>query len=93
MRLQVTEAELDTDNLKLEDLEADTLHVAIDLEALVVSGTCIDVAANSQEELYPRGTQLTLGTPQQPDAQGTLVMSNLGYFQLKAAPVCAVRSP
>lgn len=84
--LQVTEAELDTDNLQLDNASGDTFRVAIDLEALAVSGTCIDVAARMQQELYPRGTQLTLGTPQQPDAQGTLVMSNLGYFQLKAAP-------
>ena len=36
--------------------------------------------------MTPRGVQLVLGTPQQPALVDTIVMSNLGYFQLKAAP-------
>ena len=34
----------------------------------------------------PRGLQLHLGSPAQPHMVDTLVMSNLAYFQLKAAP-------
>ena len=34
----------------------------------------------------PRGVQLVLGTEQEPALVDTLVMSNLGYFQLKALP-------
>lgn len=34
----------------------------------------------------PRGLQLHLGTSDNPHQVDTLVMSNLGYFQLKAAP-------
>ena len=36
--------------------------------------------------MTPRGVQLHLGTAAQPRLVDTLVMSNLGYFQLKAAP-------
>ena len=37
-------------------------------------------------QVTPRGVQLQLGTPEQPLMVDTLVMSNLGYYQLKAAP-------
>lgn len=40
----------------------------------------------SAMQVTPRGVQLVLGTPQQPALVDTIVMSNLGYFQLKAAP-------
>ena len=36
--------------------------------------------------MTPRGVQLVLGTPQEPAIVDTIVMSNLGYFQLKTAP-------
>lgn len=34
----------------------------------------------------PRGLQITLGTERQPAIVDTIVMANLGYFQLKANP-------
>ena len=37
-------------------------------------------------QVTPRGVQLVLGTAQQPRVVDTLVMANLAYFQLKAAP-------
>lgn len=37
-------------------------------------------------QVTPRGVQLHLGTAAQPRLVDTLVMANLGYFQLKAAP-------
>ena len=37
-------------------------------------------------QVTPRGVQLVLGTEQEPALVDTLVMSNLGYFQLKARP-------
>lgn len=37
-------------------------------------------------QMTPRGVQLVLGTSQQPAVVDTIVMSNLGYFQLKASP-------
>ena len=36
--------------------------------------------------MTPRGVQLWLGTQSEPHGRDTLVMSNLGYFQLKAQP-------
>lgn len=85
--MQVTEAKLDTDNIKLRQLrDASELAIAMELEALLVTGTCIDFAATKHAELYPRGTQLTLGSPGGPAREDTVVMSNLGYFQLKAKP-------
>ena len=94
--LQVTQASLDTDNLRLSALGTSaTFHVSLDLEALLITGTCVDVTARKQDDLYPRGTQLVLQPPQGAGEsewpqgatrQDTLVMSNLGYFQLKAAP-------
>jgi hypothetical protein len=87
MSLQVTEARLDTDNIRLSDLEsAESLEVALELEALLVTGTCIDVSATTRGELYPRGSQLVLSSPSAADVHDTLVMSNLGYFQLQARP-------
>lgn len=34
----------------------------------------------------PRGLQITLGTEKKPVIVDTIVMANLGYFQLKANP-------
>lgn len=34
----------------------------------------------------PRGLQITLGTESRPVIVDTIVMANLGYFQLKANP-------
>ena len=40
----------------------------------------------------PRGVQLYLGMGEDERAQDTLVMANLGYFQLKARPaLCTLR--
>ena len=40
----------------------------------------------------PRGVQLYLGMGEEQRAQDTLVMANLGYFQLKARPaLCTLR--
>ncbi len=71
-------ATYDLDNLKLSDLpeEQDTMDAEYRIEALLVTGYCSESGAKDP----PRGTQFILG-----DA-GTVVMSNLGYFQLPAAP-------
>jgi UDP-glucose:glycoprotein glucosyltransferase len=71
-------AAYDLDNLKLEDLPEGqtTMHAEYRIEALLVTGHAHEVGAREP----PAGTQLTLG------AAGTVVMSNLGYFQLPAAP-------
>ena len=71
-------AAYDLDNLKLEDLPEgqSVMRAEYRVEALLVAGHCVEDGANEP----PRGTQLVLG-----DA-GTVVMSNLGYFQLQARP-------
>lgn len=85
--LQVTHAELDTDNLKLDDLgDAQGTEIGLELEAIMLTGSCIDTAFESSESLHPRGTQLVLQNSQSQPLQDTLVMSNLGYFQLKTVP-------
>lgn len=46
-----------------------------------MEGHCFDTTGSP-----PRGLQITLGTSQQPLLMDTIVMANLGYFQLKANP-------
>lgn len=53
-----------------------------ELEYLLVEGHCFDVAFGTP----PRGLQITLGTESDPVIVDTIVMANLGYFQLKANP-------
>lgn len=84
---QVVSAELDTDNLKLEDLgDAPGMEIGAELEAIMLTGACIDTAFETPEELHPRGTQLVLQDSRAKPLQDTIVMTNLGYFQLKTAP-------
>ena len=58
---QVVSTELDTDNLKLDDLgDAPGMEIGAELEAIMLTGACIDTAFETNEELHPRGTQLLL---------------------------------
>lgn len=85
--VQVTEAELDVDNLRADALgNAPRLHVQLRLEAIMFTGSCIDAAYETSQDAYPRGVQLVLGSTRHPHLQDTLVMANLGYFQLKTQP-------
>jgi len=73
----------DLDNINLKDLGAiDTLNVQYLLSSLLISGQCMDTS----QESAPAGLQLVLSTALKPHAGDTLVMQNLGYFQLKAQP-------
>lgn len=81
------EAEHDLDNILLQDLkENETLNASFELDSLLVTGSCIDRSAKSQKDLTPRGVQLHLGNTTDAHVTDTLVMSNLGYFQLKSSP-------
>ncbi|KAJ9453171.1 UDP-glucose:glycoprotein glucosyltransferase [Diplonema papillatum] len=75
----------DLDNIKLDDVPSPVLTAEYELEAIVVSGSCVEAKKNEP----PRGLPLEL-SPIIPSGAGTatdtLVMSNLGYFQLKAEP-------
>ena len=92
-------AAYDLDNVRLEDLDgtgSDVMFAEYQLEALLVTGHCSEaVIGNTQpRDQYgrpspppsPRGTQLVIGQA------GTIVMSNLGYFQLPTQPGARVLS-
>ena len=49
---------------------------------LLPTGQCFD--AHTDHPIP--GLEYSLGTPTQPDLFDTIVMANLGYFQLKAGP-------
>jgi UDP-glucose:glycoprotein glucosyltransferase len=77
-------AAYDLDNIKLEDLPPAQRYMRAEyrLEALLVTGHCDDLGAREP----PRGAQLVLSRWDGSASVGTVVMSNLGYFQLPAAP-------
>ncbi|GMT03040.1 hypothetical protein PENTCL1PPCAC_25214, partial [Pristionchus entomophagus] len=76
-----TSAKYDLDNIKMEQVEQDVVAL-FSLEHILLEGHCFDEASGSP----PRGMQFLLGTPSAPATYDTIVMANLGYFQLKAAP-------
>lgn len=52
------------------------------MEYLLLEGHCFEATMGNP----PRGLQITLGTEHHPVMVDTIVMANLGYFQLKANP-------
>ena len=52
------------------------------MEYLLLEGHCFEASIGNP----PRGLQITLGTEKHPVMVDTIVMANLGYFQLKANP-------
>ncbi|KAI4296235.1 hypothetical protein L6164_036209 [Bauhinia variegata] len=72
----------DLDNILLENLgDTRTLQAVFELEALVLTGHC-----SEKDHEPPRGLQLILGTKSMPHLVDTLVMANLGYWQMKVSP-------
>ncbi|RDY03533.1 UDP-glucose:glycoprotein glucosyltransferase, partial [Mucuna pruriens] len=72
----------DLDNILLENLgDTRTLQAVFELEALVLTGHC-----SEKDHDPPRGLQLILGTNTTPHLVDTLVMANLGYWQMKVSP-------
>ncbi|XP_075520697.1 UDP-glucose:glycoprotein glucosyltransferase isoform X1 [Primulina tabacum] len=72
----------DLDNILLENLaDTRTLQAVFELEALVLTGHC-----SEKDHEPPRGLQLILGTKNSPHLVDTLVMANLGYWQMKVSP-------
>uniref|UniRef100_A0A671YRX9 UDP-glucose ceramide glucosyltransferase-like 1 n=1 Tax=Sparus aurata TaxID=8175 RepID=A0A671YRX9_SPAAU len=69
----------DLDNIYLEE---NIVAAEYELEHLLLEGHCFDVSSGQP----PRGLQFTLGTASEPVIVDTIVMANLGYFQLKANP-------
>uniref|UniRef100_A0A8C0J494 UDP-glucose ceramide glucosyltransferase-like 1 n=1 Tax=Chelonoidis abingdonii TaxID=106734 RepID=A0A8C0J494_CHEAB len=70
----------DLDNIYLEEVRDFTAEY--ELEYLLLEGHCYDITTGQP----PRGLQFTLGTSANPVIVDTIVMANLGYFQLKANP-------
>lgn len=79
--VEAVRAVYDLDNIKLRDIGG-PVHSEFGLEYLLLEGHCFDAASGAP----PRGLQLVLGTKSQPALVDTIVMANLGYFQLKANP-------
>uniref|UniRef100_H2UQ26 UDP-glucose ceramide glucosyltransferase-like 1 n=1 Tax=Takifugu rubripes TaxID=31033 RepID=H2UQ26_TAKRU len=71
----------DLDNIYLDEVE-NIVAAEYELEHLLLEGHCFDVSSGQP----PRGLQFTLGTASEPVIVDTIVMANLGYFQLKANP-------
>ncbi|XP_045120712.1 UDP-glucose:glycoprotein glucosyltransferase 1-like isoform X4 [Portunus trituberculatus] len=79
--VEVVESLHDLDNIKLESVESG-VHSEFELENLLLEGHCFEQSSGNP----PRGLQFTLGNNNQPVMVDTIVMANLGYFQLKANP-------
>ncbi|XP_062312651.1 UDP-glucose:glycoprotein glucosyltransferase 2 isoform X3 [Osmerus eperlanus] len=71
----------DLDNIHLQEVSG-LVAAEYELEHLLLEGHCYDLSTGQP----PRGLQFTLGMTLQPLMQDTIVMANLGYFQLKANP-------
>lgn len=72
----------DLDNIHLAEIPGNNVWADFELEHLLLEGHCFDVTNGSP----PRGLQFVLGTQDSPALFDTIVMANLGYFQLKASP-------
>ncbi|CAG5096209.1 Similar to Uggt: UDP-glucose:glycoprotein glucosyltransferase (Drosophila melanogaster) [Cotesia congregata] len=79
--VEVVKSLYDLDNIKLDNV-AMGVHSEFELEHLLLEGHCFEASMGNP----PRGLQITLGTEKQPVMVDTIVMANLGYFQLKANP-------
>lgn len=80
-------AHYDMDNIRLSDVSDRVVHAQFELHNILLQGQCHD----ERGAHGPRGLELSLGTRDKPHLEDTLVMTNLGYFQLKANPT--VRLP
>ncbi|KAG0309294.1 hypothetical protein BGZ98_003896 [Dissophora globulifera] len=76
----------DLDNLKLSSLtgsaRATGVQAEFELQHILIEGFARDLT----QKTPPKGAQFILGTKSQPHVADTLVMANMGYFQLKANP-------
>lgn len=79
--VEIVRSVYDLDNIRLSDING-PVHSDYELEYLLLEGHCFDSTSGAP----PRGLQFTLGTKDEPIIVDTIVMANLGYFQLKANP-------
>ncbi|XP_028290980.1 UDP-glucose:glycoprotein glucosyltransferase 2 isoform X3 [Gouania willdenowi] len=79
--VQAVHSPYDLDNIHLQKVSG-VVAAEFELEHLLLEGHCFDLSTGQP----PRGLQFTLGMSQDPLMYDTIVMANLGYFQLKANP-------
>uniref|UniRef100_F1KR85 UDP-glucose:glycoprotein glucosyltransferase 1 n=1 Tax=Ascaris suum TaxID=6253 RepID=F1KR85_ASCSU len=79
--VQAVKAVYDLDNIKMQNVEGNVV-AEFELENILLEGHCFDENSGTP----PRGLQFTLGIRNNPTMYDTIVMANLGYFQLKANP-------
>ncbi|XP_060731662.1 UDP-glucose:glycoprotein glucosyltransferase 2 isoform X3 [Tachysurus vachellii] len=79
--VEAVQSPYDLDNIHLQEVRG-VVKAEYELEYLLLEGHCFDLSTGQP----PRGLQFTLGMKQKPLMHDTIVMANLGYFQLKANP-------
>ncbi|XP_022595941.1 UDP-glucose:glycoprotein glucosyltransferase 2 isoform X2 [Seriola dumerili] len=79
--VQAVRSPHDLDNIHLQEVSG-VVMAEYELEHLLLEGHCFDLSTGQP----PRGLQFTLGMSLDPLMYDTIVMANLGYFQLKANP-------
>ncbi|XP_064502081.1 UDP-glucose:glycoprotein glucosyltransferase 2 isoform X1 [Pseudopipra pipra] len=79
--VEAVNSSCDLDNIHLQEVKGAVI-AEYELEYILLEGHCFDVTTGQP----PRGLQFTLGTKNNPVVVDTIVMANLGYFQLKANP-------
>uniref|UniRef100_A0A8C7Y8C1 UDP-glucose ceramide glucosyltransferase-like 1 n=1 Tax=Oryzias sinensis TaxID=183150 RepID=A0A8C7Y8C1_9TELE len=79
--VQAVSSPYDLDNIHLQEVNG-VVTAEFELEHLLLEGHCFDLSTGQP----PRGLQFTLGMSRDPLMYDTIVMANLGYFQLKANP-------
>ena len=86
--VSVVKSKHDLDNIQLDTIEETDVVASFRLDSVLFTGMALDI----QRMNHPRGVQLELSSLSSGVNRGgeivtdTLVMSNLGYFQLKANP-------
>ncbi|KAJ2964307.1 hypothetical protein NQZ79_g834 [Umbelopsis isabellina] len=79
-------ANYDLDNILLKSIDksqrANGVSAVFELVYILIDGHCRDMSSQGP----PRGLQFVLGSNNSPNMTDTIVMANLGYFQLKANP-------
>ena len=86
--VECVESPHDLDNIHLDEIQGIGVFANFRLENLLLEGHCFEQATGNP----PRGLQLVLTSKVNGDGQyrdvigDTIVMANLGYFQLKANP-------
>lgn len=76
------ECDYDLDNVLLNSVSGDRLEAVYELKHLLLEGHASDITARQS----PRGVQLIVGNTATPRLSDTMVMANLGYFQLQTDP-------